>query len=738
MRRLLALLVAFCILANQTAALAAAQSDDARRAGEAANALARGAINATTAQEHVPGYTTTPAEATYYGQPHLDQAAGAGLAACAAMPNDPTCQALRGAVSSANTPREPVSATDPLVASAQAIARNPSLMLGSLASYYAGCNPTDQVVPGGTAERICRRYTGVGNYTVRRDLTVEVRPGTDCTDGQVLARGEARRGAADYMVAEVHCQPGLHDRLRFAFHAAGSRGACVGMQTVDLPTAPGGTATVVAHLSPHWSGRCWSPFVVVMAPQSGCVDGQCQYTFRFGTPVSPCPPPGGGGGDDPTPPIVIQQQCDPAAGTRLGEPAWEIALHFPQPVGQAETDTWTDQGTVLEAGGRCTVATADRCVDGPATRTIDGRQVTRACWSYERTLNCDGGAAINECSGLAAQGCTPVATTCQQTNAATGECEIHQDTYSCPTDPHTVTSIGSCPADRFCLGDTCFSTVYTADADFAQAMSMMEAAREAGVYIDPDTLQIFSGEPNRCRDRLLRNCCSADASGAGMTNQSIFGTGSKVVYDILMNADNRRFVYQGMTALLTGSGFSGAFTSYGVTVAVNGAALPAGTVTVFSGQSIVIAFNPWALAIAVVIYVVMSMMSCDEDEGLLAMKEGARLCHSTGSYCSSCIRVLGSCVSCIERTTGKCCFNSVLARIINEQGRLQFGKGWGDARNPDCSGFTVDQLQAMDFSRMDLTEFYASIAPTLPDVDAIREANAGQIIDCYYGKGKCE
>ncbi|PPU99450.1 hypothetical protein FZ025_18065 [Xanthomonas hyacinthi] len=102
------------------------------------------------------------------------------------------------------------------------------------------------------------------------------------------------------------------------------------------------------------------------------------------------------------------------------------------------------------------------------------------------------------------------------------------------------------------------------------------------------------------------------------------------------------------------------------------------------------------------------------------------------------MRVLGHCVSCIERTTGKCCFNSVLARIINKQGRQQFGKGWGEAKAPDCSGFTIAQLQAMNFAAMDLSEFYASIVPTLPNVEAIRDANAGQIANCYYGQGQCQ
>ena len=132
------------------------------------------------------------------------------------------------------------------------------------------------------------------------------------------------------------------------------------------------------------------------------------------------------------------------------------------------------------------------------------------------------------------------------------------------------------------------------------------------------------------------------------------------------------------------------------------------------------------------------MMSCNEDEGKLAMKEGARLCHTIGTWCSSCIRILGSCVSCIEHTTSKCCFNSMLARIVNEQGRAQIGKGWGGAESPDCSGFTVAQLQSLDFAAMDLSEFYASLVPMVPDVAALQTNSAGRVPTCYYGQGRCQ
>jgi conjugal transfer mating pair stabilization protein TraN len=139
-----------------------------------------------------------------------------------------------------------------------------------------------------------------------------------------------------------------------------------------------------------------------------------------------------------------------------------------------------------------------------------------------------------------------------------GLCEITQDTYTCPVAAQTATTASNCPANVYCLGSNCFNTSYTNDADFARSMSLMEAAREAGVYLDTDNMQVFKGESNKCRDRLFKNCCYSDSAGAGMTNQSLFGTGSRLVYDVLMNADNREFLYQGMQALLLSGGFSAA------------------------------------------------------------------------------------------------------------------------------------------------------------------------------------
>ena len=43
----------------------------------------------------------------------------------------------------------------------------------------------------------------------------------------------------------------------------------------------------------------------------------------------------------------------------------------------------------------------------------------------------------------------------------------------------------------------------------------------------------------------------------------------------------------------------------------------------------------------------------------------------------------------------------------------------------------MNQLQSLDFSRMDLSEFYAEIAPTLPDTNALRN-RAQQKIESYF------
>ena len=82
-----------CFVTTQTSSLAGPH-DEGVAAGQAANPVARGGITAQGAGAVVPGYTATPPERAYYRQPDLAAQGSARLNLCAAMPNDPVCQAL--------------------------------------------------------------------------------------------------------------------------------------------------------------------------------------------------------------------------------------------------------------------------------------------------------------------------------------------------------------------------------------------------------------------------------------------------------------------------------------------------------------------------------------------------------------------------------------------------------------------------------------------------------------------
>ncbi|MFA7465339.1 MAG: conjugal transfer protein TraN [Syntrophales bacterium] len=96
----------------------------------------------------------------------------------------------------------------------------------------------------------------------------------------------------------------------------------------------------------------------------------------------------------------------------------------------------------------------------------------------------------------------------------------------------------------------------------------------------------------------------------------------------------------------------------------------------------------------------------DEDAGTVMGVRGGR-CHYVGDYCREKWPLIG----CVQRANMYCCFNSKLGRIIQEQGRAQLKTfaGWGGAENPDCRGLTPDEFQMLDFSGIDLSEYFGDV-----------------------------
>ncbi|WP_168062786.1 conjugal transfer protein TraN [Candidatus Manganitrophus noduliformans] len=112
------------------------------------------------------------------------------------------------------------------------------------------------------------------------------------------------------------------------------------------------------------------------------------------------------------------------------------------------------------------------------------------------------------------------------------------------------------------------------------------------------------------------------------------------------------------------------------------------------------------------------LLGCNSAEETLQAHRNAGQCVEVGTYCSRRVDLEFTTV-CVERSTGFCCFSSKLTRIIQEQGRSQLGIGWGTPQAPDCRGLTVEELQRIDFERVDFSEYYADIMADPPDPDEL-------------------
>ena len=94
------------------------------------------------------------------------------------------------------------------------------------------------------------------------------------------------------------------------------------------------------------------------------------------------------------------------------------------------------------------------------------------------------------------------------------------------------------------------------------------------------------------------------------------------------------------------------------------------------------------------------LANCSAAEVELAKERNAGNTHYLGRRCAK--RVFGVC---IRRERVWCVFGSKLGRILHQQARPQLGIGWSS-----CRGFTVAEVERIDFDALDLTEFTEDLA----------------------------
>jgi len=337
-------------------------------------------------------------------------------------------------------------------------------------------------------------------------------------------------------------------------------------------------------------------------------------------------------------------------------------------------------------------------------------------------------------------------------------------TQTCPTgtlDPAT----GLCAGDYVCpLGDqyACLDTggqvpqcSPNACTDIPQDQTGVDTAPQpvTDTWLRDDgpkdadgnclgVLFIFSGKPSRCRPPGMtvgyaNDCCDADGRtiADSRTGQSFTQT-ANALHTAYQMAQTAYYSYQiGAGAMAVSQTATGAVVitnaATGATVttiaagsemasgvlAANGAAMSgagaSGAVSAGLQGYATAMLNPATIVFALVIMAVMKVAfgkGCDQNDGETALFAASGYCHYLGTVCDRKWPVVG----CVQRSRRYCCFNSKMARIVAEQGRPQlkaFGPdgGWGTPGNPNCRGFTPEEFQQLDFSRIDLSEYFDDI-----------------------------
>ena len=532
---------------------------DGESFGKTQNPSTSARVNSENASTSVPKYSTTAPESTYYGKSELTTDGNAKRTACSTSSGngyeDQSCNAVNySQTNPATRPQITITPNDTVVQKSKTIANDPEAIAGSIDGTFSACTTTTTSTPDVYENKVCNEAPAITGATCSKTLNVSVAVDNTCVPGTWISLKQYRNGSGpDVMYAQVRCDIGRTDgMLTFRFNAVGGDGACVGWQTRDLPIATALTNVSVAPLAPHWEGSCRDGMEVVEMAGSGCTAGTCGYQFLYGYAMYFCPV-GQTRGDfvnryDPssgsTLPVGTSRQCyslpaldlitgtcpagtsgpyDDGAGKLFcakregastpgpGEWSYLVPFNFEYP--QAKTtinDSWTNECTAYEdkvSAGACKFISSV-CVDGPSAKTISGLPITRDCWKQDLAFKCTDSASAGDCSALVDAGCEQINSKCID-RAPDGACARFEQTYRCKTASGTTSTVTNCGTQSYCLTGTCVNSSHPPDKDFAIAVTMLEAAKEAGDTFDPDTFRVFKGTDNRCQKSLFSsiNCC---------------------------------------------------------------------------------------------------------------------------------------------------------------------------------------------------------------------------------------
>ena len=120
----------------------------------------------------------------------------------------------------------------------------------------------------------------------------------------------------------------------------------------------------------------------------------------------------------------------------------------------------------------------------------------------------------------------------------------------------------------------------------------------------------------------------------------------------------------------------------------------------------------------------LGITGCDESDRVLGILRSEGKCVRVGDFCAEKIPIVGTC---IRKKHVFCCFGSKFAKLLQEQGKPQLGLNFGSPKEPNCRGFTPDELSRIDFSKLDLTEITNDIMDKFKPVSGEHFAKDGEL-----------
>jgi len=128
--------------------------------------------------------------------------------------------------------------------------------------------------------------------------------------------------------------------------------------------------------------------------------------------------------------------------------------------------------------------------------------------------------------------------------------------------------------------------------------------------------------------------------------------------------------------------------------------------TLSEGFSTALSVIMWVYTIYVIVNVLVHMIwKCEQQEFELSARKQMHDCTFVGTYCAE-----STPLGCIEIKQAYCCYNSPLAQIVMSGAAPQLGLSLGDPQAPNCVGLTIAQMTELDWSKIDLDQWYGLLA----------------------------